>query len=97
MLVLGIDTSHIAHKALDKYPTIHHFVTEMCTHVHISATKWRIVVMGLVHCGICATGPLCGFSLFLYNIPGKRSHARSVHSLKLSIHHGLGFELLCRG
>ena len=25
------------------YPTLHHFVTEMCTHVHISVTKWCIV------------------------------------------------------
>ena len=24
-------------------PTMHHFVTEMCTHVHISVTKWCIV------------------------------------------------------
>ena len=26
-----------------KYPTMHHFVTEMCTQVHISVTKWWIV------------------------------------------------------
>ena len=30
------------HKAPVPYPTIHHFVTEMCTHVHISVTKWCI-------------------------------------------------------
>ena len=24
-------------------PTMHHFVTEMCTHVHISVTKWCVV------------------------------------------------------
>ena len=41
--------------ASDKYPTMHPFVTEMCTHVHISVTKWCIVYMGLVHCGICAS------------------------------------------
>ena len=34
-------TNPIMH--LDKYPTVHHFVTEMCTRVHISVTKWCIV------------------------------------------------------
>ena len=29
-----------------KYPTMYHFVTEMCTHVHISVTKWYIVGYG---------------------------------------------------
>ena len=43
-------TSHKSHNASDKYPTMHHFVTEMCTHVHISVTEWCIV--GLVHYGI---------------------------------------------
>ena len=41
-----IDQSHKSHNALDKYPTMHHFVTEMCTHVHISATKCCIVGYG---------------------------------------------------
>ena len=31
------------HNAPFKYRTKHHFVTEMCTHVHISVTKWCIV------------------------------------------------------
>ena len=53
-----IDPSHKSHNALDKYPIMHHFVTEMCTHVHISVPKWCIVEYGLVHCGICATGLL---------------------------------------
>ena len=39
----GVDPSHKSHNALDKHPTIHHFVTEMCTHVHISVTKRCIV------------------------------------------------------
>ena len=39
----GIVPSHKSHIALDKYPSIHHFITEMCTHVHISATIWCIV------------------------------------------------------
>ena len=33
------DPSHKSHNASDKYPTMQHFVTEMCTHVHISVTK----------------------------------------------------------
>ena len=45
------DPFHKSHNALDEYPTMHHFVTEMCMHMHISVTKWCI--MGLVHCGIC--------------------------------------------
>ena len=47
----SIDPSHKSHNASDKYPTMHHFVTEMCTHVHISVTK-------MVQCWICATGLL---------------------------------------
>ena len=40
---LPIDSSHKYHNALDKYPTMHHVVTEMCTYVHISVTKWCIL------------------------------------------------------
>ena len=39
----SIDPSHKSHNALDKYPKMHHFVTEMCTRVQISVTKWCIV------------------------------------------------------
>ena len=47
------------HNALDKRHTIHDFVTEMCTRVHISATKWRIVGHGTgAFWGIYATGLL---------------------------------------
>ena len=38
-----IDQSHKSHNTLDKNPIMHHFITEMCTHVHISARKWCIV------------------------------------------------------
>ena len=38
-----IDQLHTSHNAPVPYPTMHHFVTEMCTHVHISVTKWCIV------------------------------------------------------
>ena len=37
-----IHPSYKSHNTLDEYPTMH-FVTEMCTHVHISVTKWCIV------------------------------------------------------
>ena len=34
---------HKSHNAPVPYPTMHHFVTEMCTRVHISVTIWCIV------------------------------------------------------
>ena len=36
-------SSHKSHNTLEEYPTMHHFVTEMCTYVHISVTEWYIV------------------------------------------------------
>ena len=41
--VFWLDPSHKSQNASMPYPTMHHFVTEMCTHVHISVTKWCIV------------------------------------------------------
>ena len=60
LLVEQVHRSHKFHSASDIYPTMHHFVTEMCTHVHISVTNWCNVGCGtdafwdmaLVHCGI---------------------------------------------
>ena len=46
-----IDPSHKSYNASDRYPTMPHFVAEMCTPVHISVTKWPIVGYGT--CGIC--------------------------------------------
>ena len=40
---LAIDLLHKSHNAPVPYPTMHHFVTETCTHVHLSVTKWCIV------------------------------------------------------
>ena len=40
------DPSHKYRNALDKYLIMHHFVTEMCTHVHISVTIWCIMGYG---------------------------------------------------
>ena len=37
---------------------MHHFVTEMCTHVHISVTNGALRDMGLVHSAIHAIGLL---------------------------------------
>ena len=48
-----IDLSYKSHNAPVLYPTMHHFVTEMCTCVHISVTKWCIVG--------CLTGFIVGF------------------------------------
>ena len=38
-----IDMLHKSHKALVPYPTMHLFVAQMCTCVHISVSKWYIV------------------------------------------------------
>ena len=57
-----IEWSRKSHNAPGRYPTIHHFVAEMDTRVHIyllqNAVLWD---MGLVHCGICATGLFNGY------------------------------------
>ena len=47
-----------SHNAPVPYPIMHHFVTEMCTCVHISVTKWCIVGFCLTHCGVCEIGLL---------------------------------------
>ena len=38
-----IDLIHKYHNAQVPHPTMHHFVTEMCTCVHFSVAKWCIV------------------------------------------------------
>ena len=38
-----IDLLYKSYSALVPYPTMHHFVTRMCTHVHIRVTKYYIV------------------------------------------------------
>ena len=43
-----IDPIHQSHNASEKYPRMHHFVTEMCTYVHISVTKWYILGYGSI-------------------------------------------------
>ena len=51
----AINPSHKSRYALDKYPTMQGFVTEKCTHMHISFTNGALLNMGLVGCGISAT------------------------------------------
>ena len=53
------------------HPTMHHPATEMCTHVHISVTKWSIMVGGYVEplpYEICATGLLYKWLISLGDI-----------------------------
>ena len=48
-----IDPSHKSHNVLVPYPTIHHFVTYVCTFLLQSGAMWDIFLM---HCGICEMG-----------------------------------------
>ena len=50
---------HKSHNAPVPYPTMHHFVTEMCPCAHISVTKWCIPRFGSMHYGIRGMGLLC--------------------------------------
>ena len=49
------DLIHKSHNAPVPYPTVHHFVTEMCTFLLQNGTLWDICLM---HCGICEMGLL---------------------------------------
>ena len=49
---VAIDPSHKSQGTLNKYPTMHHFVTEMCTFLLQNGASWAV---GLVYCGICET------------------------------------------
>ena len=41
-------SSNLSHKSHNtQYPIMHYFVTEICTYVHISVTKWCIVEYGV--------------------------------------------------
>ena len=48
-----IDLLRESHSAPVIYPTVHHFVTEMCTCVFISGTKIALWCISLVHDRIC--------------------------------------------
>ena len=45
------DQLHKSHNASSKYPTMHHFVKEMCTFLLQNGALWDICLM---YCGICA-------------------------------------------
>ena len=49
-----IDLSHKYDNPPVPYPTMHHFVTEVCSRVHISVMKWCTVGY-LMHCGMGET------------------------------------------
>ena len=66
----AFDLIHKSHNASVSYPTVHHFVTEMCTCVHISVTKWCIVGFFLMNRGICEMG-LLGWARSLWNCLGR--------------------------
>ena len=53
--MVTIDQPKKSHNGPVPYPTMHHFVTEMCTLLLQNGALWNT---GLVHCGICATGLL---------------------------------------
>ena len=73
------DPAHKPHNAPGKYPTMHHFVTEMCTSVHISVTKRCNVGYG--------TGALCDIRIrsildaFIINAPQHGSQRTSLCSI----------------
>ena len=67
-----IDPSHKSHNASDICPTMHHFVTEMCTHVHISVTNWCIVEYETGE--ICATGLFVGLWCVTLKMPADKLH-----------------------
>ena len=55
-----------AHNALNKYSTMHHFVTEMCTFLFQNGALWGSCLM---HCRICERG-LSIMIIFLRQHPG---------------------------
>ena len=75
---------HESHDASDKYSTVYHFVAKMCTHVHISVTRWYIGYLSDAlwdffswdYCGRASVGRMVEQSLvldfigFLWNLAG---------------------------
>ena len=54
--IAQLDRIYKSHNTPVPCPIIHHFVTEMCTCVHISVIKWCIVGHFPMHCGISEMG-----------------------------------------
>ena len=61
-----VDPSHRSHQ----YPAMCRFITDMCTHVHISVAGWYSGIIELVHCGTCTTGILHVLCLVSYTHTG---------------------------
>ena len=66
LLPESIDPFHKSHNAPVPYPTIHHFVAEMCTFLLQKGALWDICLM---HCGICEMG-LCWLITGCCEMPG---------------------------
>ena len=74
--------SHKPHNALDKYPTIHHFVTEMCTFPLQNSALWD---MGMVHYGIYTIGLLLGSSwgIMRFSVPEHQNANKTLYECVL--------------
>ena len=57
---MSIDPSHKSQNASVPYPTMHHFVTEICTFLLQNGALWDICLM---HCGICEMDLFSGMTL----------------------------------
>ena len=76
----AIDPSHKSQNASDKYPTIHHFVTEMCTFLLQNVALWDMAHM---HSGICEMGLLSRYpvmqSSFCYTFEDQNLRVSELH------------------
>ena len=82
-----MDPSHKSHNASSKYPIMHYFVTEMCTYVQISDTKWYIVGMAVVNCGICEMDLLNTQQYFYLSRQCQRSQHEKIQRAMLHTTH----------
>ena len=90
--IWSISSTHKSHNTADTYLSMQHFVTEMCTHVHISVTKWCIAGYGIGAFGDLqnrsnhvSSRYLMNFAFFVHVVPGKthcssRDIAHTKHS-----------------
>ena len=69
------DPSHKSQNASVPYPTMHHFVTEMCKFLLQNGVLWDICLM---HCGICEMG-----SLYIYM---KKCHYDFLYMIQLHVY-----------
>ena len=86
LIILPIRSYLKSHNALDYYPTMHHFVTAMCTRVHISVTKWCTVGYGT---GSGSTSSQSKIKLQKHIYFNKR------YSMRIALDHGLPQIMSC--